>query len=827
MTGPVNDTNNSAFKIVDEGDTPAVSQDFGWVPAWANGESVGEGFTQDEAYAILTGRASVTAAGTLDYDEPDGDDDSDEDVADEQTGAMIALIPSELDAANLVLDGGETADQLHLTILYLGEAAAYDTATRQAINDAVSEITMNQAAVTVSGFGIAFWNPNGDSPALVLNVGGSELESIHCSVCEEMEEVWAALIPEQHSPWVPHVCLAYNARPTAVSSALSKVGPITFDRIRVAFAGDYVDYPLMVGTTVAARGDTQTMDVELAADAPPVTGQPPVGNTDLPAGPMMMGGGTAWQGVLVVEGVTTGDGRQFAPGSLTWPEPPLPLMWAPENLGEHMGSRIVGRIDQVWRDPSNPNIINGAGVFDDAGVDGAEALRQVRAGILKGDSVDVDSVSDADVEMVFPESTGDEMEDMFAMPELTIFHAGRIRGATLVSIPAFTEASISLMDTLAAPTPSGDATPAGPPAYAVSSDAWDATAQFRNLGAYMSADIAHQAFAWVDRAAVKNGAVHATSGRFLHHHVDGGHVGDANLTACTAAIGSLLSNAKLGMSLADRRMAYEHLAAHVHAAGLRSQEFSNDALSDEVQALYASGLPEGQEPPPLELFGNPLFEEPTAIQVVQAGAYKHVFGHAALWDTCHISMPGACVTPPHEDEHVYYRLGEVVTASGDRIAVGQITLGTGHAPTFGIDPRKAQEHYDNTGSCVALVASGNDDHGIWVSGIVKPGTPDGRIMELAGAKLSGDWRRIGGQLRLVAMLAVNVPGFPVPRLKTQVAQGKQLSLVASGIVPDAAALRSSRDSAAHRAVAASLQKRLGRDPKTLASELRNRILKGE
>lgn len=567
------------------------------------------------------------------------------------------------------------------------------------------------------------------------------------------------------------------------------------------------------------------MTIGLAADTPaPTGGQAPIGNTDLPAAPMFQSGGTAWQGVLVVEGVTTGDGRQFAPGSLTWADLPLPLMWAPENLGEHMGSRIVGRIDQVWRDPANPSLIMGSGVFDDAGVDGAEALRQVRAGILKGDSVDVDSVSDADVEMVFPESTGDEMEDMFAMPELTIFHAGRIRGATLVSIPAFTEASISLMDTLAAPAPSGQAAPAQ---YATSGDAWDLNMQLRNLGAYMGESIAHEAFAWVDRAAVKNGAVHATSCRFLHHHVDGGGVGDANLNACTTGIGAILSNAKLGMSLAERRAAYSHLAEHVKEAGLRPQEFSNEAFSDEVQALYASGIPEGLEPPELALFGNPLLEEPTALQVVQAGGYQHVFGHAALWNTCHISMPDACVTPPHEDEHVYYRLGEVVTASGDRIPVGQITLGTGHAPTFGIDPRKAQEHYDNTGSCVALVASGNDDHGIWVSGIVKPGTPDGRVMELAGAKLSGDWRRIGGQLRLVAMLAVNVPGFPVPRLKTQVVSGKQLSLVASGIVPDATALHSARDTAAHRAVAASLQKRLGRDPHTLANQLRNRILGGE
>ena len=49
--------------------------------------------------------------------------------------------------------------------------------------------------------------------------------------------------------------------------------------------------------------------------------------------------------------------------------------------------------------------------------------------------------------------------------------------------------------------------------------------------------------------------------------------------------------------------------------------------------------------------------------------------------------------------------------------------------------------------------------------------------------MSGDWRRIGGALRLVGLLAVNVPGFPVPKLKTHLANGQQLALVASGIPP--------------------------------------------
>ena len=136
--------------------------------------------------------------------------------------------------------------------------------------------------------------------------------------------------------------------------------------------------------------------------------------------------------------------------------------------------------------------------------------------------------------------------------------------------------------------------------------------------------------------------------------------------------------------------------------------------------------------------------------------------------------------PPHEDAHPYYRTGEVVCADGSRVAVGQITVGTGHAPLhLGASP--AAEHYDNTGAAVADVAVGNDANGIWVAGAVRPGADPLKVYELqAAGQVSGDWRRIGGQLRLVGLLAVNVPGFPVPKMRARVASGEPQALLAAG-----------------------------------------------
>jgi hypothetical protein len=79
------------------------------------------------------------------------------------------------------------------------------------------------------------------------------------------------------------------------------------------------------------------------------------------------------------------------------------------------------------------------------------------------------------------------------------------------------------------------------------------------------------------------------------------------------------------------------------------------------------------------------------------------------------------------------------------------------------------------------VRAGEDAHGIWVAGALTAQCDDRRVAELRRSPLSGDWRRIGNGLELVAALAVNVPGFPVPR--SRVAAGVPMSLVAAGWTP--------------------------------------------
>lgn len=198
---------------------------------------------------------------------------------------------------------------------------------------------------------------------------------------------------------------------------------------------------------------------------------------------------------------------------------------------------------------------------------------------------------------------------------------------------------------------------------------------------------------------------------------------------------------------------------------------------EEMEALVAA-IP---VKPPAEWFELPKLDGPTPMTVTDDG---RIFGHAAVWGTCHLGNPrgaGVCVQPPRsQSDYGLFHLGEVETASGARVPVGQITLDTGHAP-LGASARNAAAHYDHTGTCAADVVVGEDEHGIVFSGALRPDMTPERARTLMGSKISGDWR--GGEL--VGLLAVNVPGFPVPRARLVAsADGvdEVLALVAAGVV---------------------------------------------
>lgn len=370
-----------------------------------------------------------------------------------------------------------------------------------------------------------------------------------------------------------------------------------------------------------------------------------------------------WEGELGFETQFTGDGRFINKGALRWDadQLPMPLRWAPTDVGAHGGAMVVGLIETLQMFDGK---VMATGIIDLTSEHGQKVYAGLQNGTIKGVSLDLD---DVDMELRVKKEIYDEFQALFddnaeetpalepdaegyvkvgefaSDDEVIYVTDARIRAATLVDIPAFASAYVALVD--------------------------------------------------------------------------------ANAEYFTAEVLSLAASAPVA--------------------------------------------------PPAAWFDNPGLREATPLTFTDDG---RVFGHIALWKSCHLSFSGTCVTPPSSaTNYAWFRTGSLITSEGTQVPVGHITLDTGHAPNH-LTAAPAAAHYDNTGCGAADVAAGEDSHGIWVSGALRPSVDEEQLRVLRSSPMSGDWRHVGGQLELIGILAVNIPGFPVPRTRALVASGRTATL---------------------------------------------------
>jgi 2'-5' RNA ligase len=193
-----------------------------------------DGFSEDEIQRLLTGQpldAIVAGAFATNEDKYD-------------SGGMIALIPSDADLDRLTLDGEEPRDDLHLTLWYLGDDKLTEDQQEEVLRIA-SEVAEEWRPITGNAFGVAHWNPEGKNPAWVLNVGDAaedpDLADVRLDVGQAVSEVFD--LPAQHTPWQPHICIAYSSNDLSDELA-TRLGTVTFDKIRVAYGHDVYDLEL-------------------------------------------------------------------------------------------------------------------------------------------------------------------------------------------------------------------------------------------------------------------------------------------------------------------------------------------------------------------------------------------------------------------------------------------------------------------------------------------------------------------------------------------------------------------------------------------------------
>jgi len=146
--------------------------------------------------------------------------------------------------------------------------------------------------------------------------------------------------------------------------------------------------------------------------------------------------------------------------------------------------------------------------------------------------------------------------------------------------------------------------------------------------------------------------------------------------------------------------------------------------------------------------------EPDQPRKLTVDANGWVSGHLALWESCHEGYARCTRVPRPPDNYASFNKPGVLTDRG-LVETGPIFLAGGHRRAPNGDYESAYGGIENAWADVRVTAG---VHGPWLSGIVRPGTPDDKVYAARASRISGHWK--GGRLK--AIVSVNAEGFDVP-----------------------------------------------------------------
>ncbi|MGW3971201.1 phage minor head protein [Streptomyces ardesiacus] len=746
-------------------------------------------------------------------------------AATEHTGAMIALVPSAADVERLALDNGEPAEELHCTLWFLGTAADWGEDQQRELIDGIRARARNlPGPIPAVAFGVNHWNPASPDPAWVWAIGDDPDADDEAATLHEARAVAQDALedghnnpdlPHQHTPWVAHTTGVYTTEtwPLEAMTDPDRLGPLTFDRIRVAFAGEVTDIPL--GPEEEPRMDNPTDEAQAAA---------------LPVRTWSTPDGTA----LAFEDSETGDGRIFASGAIYWETGPWPLQYADEMGMGHEGAELAGAIEEPGRDSAR---ITGRGplyLTQRAGYEVVTLLEQDPPAPL-GVSVDLDSV---DVEFVDRTLAEDEdgglvlaasipyasvmrLEDggwvINASTEVEATAAGtslarrqrlaqiitgpdgrlsaaalqafdgahlplrrvsaaagdsdsddgvvlhseqagdfviritkaRLRGATLVAMPAFDQARIVL----------------DPPEEPDEEQA-AATAAALTAAASAPGETRQRVISYVRASPGPVGAA---------------AVGKALGIATSTAAGHLRAAAKDGHLV--RLAAGMYVGASSMPEGLEATASAAGAGDDQaLTELVASAWTAMRDLPPMPAA---WFAEPTEEELPPGSGGVHyadgrIYGWVAQAGEPHAGFSNRRLTIESlgEIDTTHFLRARFKLDNGETVKAGAFTMNAPHSMD-GAECNDVACQFDDSRTVAGIVTVGMNERGMWFSGAAAPWLSDWDRTVFMGCQPSYHMKKGDtGRWQLRAVLSVPVPGHSSPLLAAAVERGN-LALAAS------------------------------------------------
>lgn len=504
-----------------------------------------------------------------------------------------------------------------------------------------------------------------------------------------------------------------------------------------------------------------------------------------------------WSGMVAPYGRPTGDSarmkRMFRAGTIANRQTPFALYWQPRTGGGHEGAVIVGRVDYV--DVEDPDGIWAAGVlFDPERVPEAAQARFLLENKVVGPSVDLD---DADFE-VFDQVTGQPVHpdcgqfDTCPTHQVLVPSQARVAGVTLVGMPAFAEMGSSLemwdvdedYDELCTTCPDDYVSQVNADfsalPFAPRSRAWNASAAAQRVEAFCRVDGEMDWERYASAFLVMEGGPADDLGTYRFPIAD---VVQGRLAVVPEGVRAA-ANKVTGSGLAPERVAQCKGALERVFADM-AELFEDDdyeapwnAAPAALLASMGTSIFTDSPPKPFEAF-NLKATEPTPVMITDNGQF---WGHLALWDIPHRGYAEhgkEFFCPRSKKRYQEFLVGATRTTQGV-IPTGKLVLGGGHADGA-LSIQRARRWYDENGAAMAEVNIVEDEFGPFMCGWLLPGVDAAAADEIFRSPPSGDWRwdKTVQNYELVGVIGVNVPAFPVPRVR--VVNGHAFSVVGAGI----------------------------------------------
>lgn len=151
-------------------------------------------------------------------------------------GCMVALVPSDEEAARIAVEGGEPADKLHVTVAYLGKASKVSEHT---VNRVVAGWAAGHPPIEaeLTGSTSTFGNRNGDEPAQVGLVSAPQLDETRHALVSQLTKAGAPIATDYG--FNPHMTIAYGKKDVAV-----KPRKLKFSKVAVVHGGKKTHHSL-------------------------------------------------------------------------------------------------------------------------------------------------------------------------------------------------------------------------------------------------------------------------------------------------------------------------------------------------------------------------------------------------------------------------------------------------------------------------------------------------------------------------------------------------------------------------------------------------------